>query len=538
MTSRVLVHQKRIPTQWRAIAWLSAFAIAAVALALWSPDSYQQDGGFHYLFARDAWWNHALFVDVWGRPLFTTLYALPARGGYLAAKLLTVVVCVATAWQSWKWAEDEGLARPEFTIPFLALQPSLMLLAADTMTEPLFALVLVVALRLRRRGRPRDAMAVASLLPLARPEGFFVCVLWGVWALADARLGESTWRRARALPLLASGVLAWWLAALAITRDPLFILHNWPPNWAPTGATYGIAPWSEYWRLRYEIVAKYFAPFFAIGFLAFVARRRLGVATSLVLMLFALHSVLRHYGLFGSAGYPRYFVCIAPAIALITLEGWNVVLDALHLGAVRVAPRVRAPLEAIAYVLAIALFLLVSRNTLYYIDDHDTARDARAVGDADAWLNAHPVDVHQLVWSQAYMCIIRDCDTRHRVWLSNDRAHNMTELSATPPGTLVFWDGETGPDWYGLRAPDFETAGFHQLLDRRYQLAPRFGKRRWYPDPWTRPQEMMLFYKSEGGVAVSAPRGASRAQRCTGIRGSDVIGSESGSMVFRCASNR
>lgn len=502
MTSPALANQGRTPTQWRAIAWLFVFALAAVALALYSPDSYQQDGGTHFLFARDAWWNHALFVDVWGRPLFTTLYALPALAGYLPAKLLTGVVCVLTAWQCWRWAQDEGMARPELAIPFLALQPSLMLLAADTMTEPLFALVLVTALRLRRADRTRLAMLVASLLPLARPEGFFVGLLWVVWSMADARVGRDWWRRARLLPLLATGVVAWWIAALVITHDPLFILHNWPNNWAPTGAIYGVAPWDEYWRLRYDIVAGNFAPFFAIGFLALVARRRLGTATSLVLMLFVLHSVLRHYGLFGSAGYPRYFVCVAPAIAVITLEGWNVVFDALGRVGKLLAPRARALLRGTAYALAAALFLFVVRNTLYFLDDHDSIRDARAVADADAWLRAHPVPIRQLVWSRTYMCIILRCDTRHRVILSSDHARDIAELVATPPGTLIFWDGETGPNWYGLSAPDFRAAGFRQLFDRRYQLRPRFEKRFWYSEPWTRSQEMLLYYK---GDSLSSP---------------------------------
>ena len=216
MTSPVLTDRKRIPRRWLAGIWLLACAITWVALALLLPDSYQQDGGTHFLFARDAWWNHFLFVDVWGRPLFTTLYSLPALAGYLPAKLLTVVVSVVTAWQCWQWAEDEGLARPELAFPFFALQPSVMLLASDTMTEPLFALVLVVALRLRRAGRVRDALLVASLLPLARPEGFFVCLLWGVWTLVDARRRPAWWRRARMLPLLATGVVVWWVVALVI----------------------------------------------------------------------------------------------------------------------------------------------------------------------------------------------------------------------------------------------------------------------------------------------------------------------------------
>lgn len=505
MTLPARAEESSAATGWRAAAWLAALAIAGTSLALLFPDSYQQDGGTHFLFARDAWWNHRLFVDVWGRPLFTLIYALPALAGYLPAKLLTVVVCVAAAWQCWRWAEDEGLARAELAIPFFALQPSLMLLASDTMTEPLFALVLVAALRLRRRGRLREAMALASLLPLARPEGFFVCVLWGVWTLADVRGGSAMWARARGLPLLAAGVAAWWLAALLITHDPLFIVHNWPPNWAPTGATYGVAPWSAYWTLRYEIVARYLAPIFAAGFVVLVARRRLGAATSLVLMLFALHSALRHFGLFGSAGYPRYFVCVAPAIALITLEGWNAIVDALWRAIDASSPSVRAPLRGAARIVAAALFLIVATDTLYFIDDHDTARDAHAIIDADAWLSSHPVVVRQLVWSQAYMCISLRCNTRNRLFLSSDSARNLAALSETPSETLVFWDRETGPNWYGLRARDFESAGFHQLFSRHYDLAPRFTTRLWYSAPWSRSQEMMLYYKGDQGKSVEQP---------------------------------
>lgn len=501
MTPPIAATVRRRKSDWPAFVWLAAFAASGVALALIYPDSYQQDGGTHFLFARDVWWNHALLVDVWGRPLFTAVYALPALAGYLPAKLFTVAVSVAAAWQCWRWARDEGMVRSELAIPFFALQPSVMLLAPETMTEPLFALVLVIALRLHRGGRIGAGMAVASLLPLARPEGFFVCLLWGVWTLADGRLRHSLWSRTRMLPILASGVAAWWLVALIITHDPGFIIHNWPHNWSPTGATYGTAPWLEYWQMRYEIVAKQFAVPFAAGLVVLLVQRRVATATSLVLMLFALHSVLRHYGMFGSAGYPRYFVCVAPAIALITLAGWNVIVDALWRAFDYLAPAWRRWLRAVAYAGAAIVFARVAHDTLYFIDDHATARDAYAVADANAWLRTHPRPVRQLIWSQAYMCIIRNCDTRRRVFLSDDHARNLALLETAPPNTLVFWDGETGPNWYGLHAEDFEAAGFRKLFDRHYELRPRFPHRAWYRQPWTRAQEMMLYYKPDDASA-------------------------------------
>ena len=95
------------------------------------------------------------------------------------------------------------------------------------------------------------------------------------------------------------------------------------------------------------------------------------------------------------------------------------------------------------------------------------------------------------------MCIIQRCDTRNRIFLSDDHARDLALLEATPPGTLVFWDGETGPKWYGLKGPDFEAAGFRKLFDRQYVMGPRFERRLWYPRPWTRSLEMMLYYKGD-----------------------------------------
>jgi len=152
-------------------------------------------------------------------------------------------------------------------------------------------------------------------------------------------------------------------------------------------------------------------------------------------------------------------------------------------------------------VLAAVLFLAVAREDFFFIDDHDSARDAFAIADADAWLRSNSIQEQQLVWSQTYMCIIRHCDTRRRIFLTGDLARDRAQLEATPPGTLVFWDGDTGPAWYKLTGSDFEAAGFAKIFDRKYVLGPRFRRRFSFHQPWTRSQEMMLYYKSP-----SAPR--------------------------------
>jgi hypothetical protein len=464
---------------------LAICGVAGVVLAFLYPDSYQQDGGHHYLFARFAWTHPELFVGVWSRPLFTFLYSVPAQFGYPAAKLFTLALCLLTADQTVRLAEKLGLPRAPLVVVLLFLQPAFLMIAADTMTEPLFALVFVVAVRLHIAGRIRTAMVVASLMILARPEGFFLGILWGVWVLADARDPRAWPRRLPATLLLLTGVVTWWLAAWFVTGDPLFIKHNWPANWGVSSAWYGVGPiWTYVARLP-EIAGPLLGPAFLTGMALLVVQRRLVVVTSPILVLFVVHSMLRTFGWFGSAGYPRYFVCVSPAIAIVTLMGWNAISDWIG----RVRPAWRRPAGAV--VLAASTIVCV-----FYVDLAGFyGRDARAVREMHEWFRDHPRPISRLVWSQAYMAIVFDRDPWEKPVLSSDRAASLATLRASPPGTLVFWDGETGPAWHGLSANDIESAGYERLRSQSYRLDGWLRGSRWLATWTLRSQEMHLFYK-------------------------------------------
>jgi hypothetical protein len=103
--------------------WLVLLGAAGVAMSLIYPDSFQQDGGFHFLYARSAWKHPGMFVEVWSRPLFTFIYSFPAQLGYLPAKLLTVVITLITAGRRFVWPSNStsnvprGLHRFYFCSP-------------------------------------------------------------------------------------------------------------------------------------------------------------------------------------------------------------------------------------------------------------------------------------------------------------------------------------------------------------------------------------------------------------------------------------
>jgi hypothetical protein len=458
------------------------FLILGVALVILYRDGDQQDAGYHYLFARWSWAEPGYLLGVWARPLVTLLYSLPAQFGYPAAKLFTLALSLLIAWQTFRMANQLGLERAELTIPLLFLQPAFFLVCTQTLTEPLFALLFVIALRLHLTGRIRAGMLVVSLLVLVRPEGFFLAVLWCGWVLLDRRSVYWT-------PLLASGAFVWWLAAFLASGDPLWIAHNWPPDWQTANQVSGHGPIWWYFILLPLIVGPLMIPPFVVGFNYFARRRQFLTGISAFVTLFVLHSVLYARGWFAAAGYPRYLVCVSPAIAIITLAGWNRIAALKRWGPVSI-------------VLVLSLLVCV-----FYVDGYKFTRDARAVDETVAWFRSHQRPVSRLIYSQAYMCIRLDCGPRDKPFLSSDRKINIQRIQESPAQTLILWDAEVGPKWYGLRGADFEALGFTRLHSQPYRLEGWFFRPTWRYHGGPRMQEMWLFYKEAGptGSHLSSP---------------------------------
>ncbi len=157
---------------------LGRLSIALVLMALLGgslifllPGYPEQDSGYHFVMARAAWHEPVYFVDVWARPLYTLAFSGPALLGFKAARFFALAISLLVAWQTWRLAQDLRLERTWLVVPLLLAQPTFFELFTDLLTEPLFALTFVVALRLHLRGRIKMGMLLASLLPLARPEG-------------------------------------------------------------------------------------------------------------------------------------------------------------------------------------------------------------------------------------------------------------------------------------------------------------------------------------------------------------------------------
>ncbi len=471
------------------------FALALLGMAglgvalLWLfPGSAEQDAAYHFLETRLAATEPVHFVKVWARPIYAVAFVGPVQFGLEAARGFALLIGLLIAWQSWRLARDLNLPRAWLVVPLLLGQPNFLQLYPDLLTEPVFALLFVLAVRLHLGGWRKSAMLLVSLLPLARPEGFFIGFLWGCGLLVEAGRnspGAMLSAMVRAIPstlLLATGSVLWWAASWAITGDALFILHDWPPQWHQ--GTYGFGSLFSYAARAWEFAGLLLLLPLACGLALKTPERRWWPLTGSVVLLFLLHSVFHAYSLFGSAGYPRYMVSVSPALAVLTLAGWNFLATPLT----RWLGRGAAWAGAGVLVCSLALSLLYSDSLIW-------SRDVVAIREMQGWLREHPCAVKRFIWSNGYMSVMAGKGFPDGHSLDADRLKNVKTLRESPSGTLVFWDDKLGPEWFGLTAREIEAEGYTVLRTQRYALRGVFTHGSFGGYPLTREVELSLLYK-------------------------------------------
>src|SRR5688572_29271862 len=124
------------------LAAVSVFALLSAACAVFSDGFLTADALTHFLYAKYAFDRPTYFVDVWGRPFVTGLYAVPAAvGGRLGVRLTSLAVAVACAAVAMRIARGQGLRRPGLALLFTLAQPLVFLNSFAEMTELPFALL-------------------------------------------------------------------------------------------------------------------------------------------------------------------------------------------------------------------------------------------------------------------------------------------------------------------------------------------------------------------------------------------------------------
>ncbi|MBT4870172.1 MAG: hypothetical protein HON47_01205, partial [Candidatus Diapherotrites archaeon] len=96
-------------------------------LIIFSPEIYSEDAYGHYLYSKNAISHPTLFLDQWNKPLFSIFTTLPYQFGLEAARVLSVLVGIATIFLTVKIAKELKISDKKtivllsVTVPFFWL---------------------------------------------------------------------------------------------------------------------------------------------------------------------------------------------------------------------------------------------------------------------------------------------------------------------------------------------------------------------------------------------------------------------------------
>ena len=332
-------HAGRDDLRVAAIA-VGVFAVLSAACAIGSEGFLTADALTHFQYARYAFQRPTYLVDVWGRPLVTALFAVPAAiAGRTGVRFTSLLLAVACGLIAYRLARGQGLRRPALALLFTLAQPLVFLNSFAEMTELPFAALAGAAFWAYQSRRWALAAMLVALTPLARPEGF------GLVLLAAAGLA---WQRRPfslllSLLLLPLPLLVWDFAGWSLYgRHGLWwrwLIDNWPysrDSVYPSGSVF------QFVAFLPVVVSPLVLPATLLGAWrslrsgpddsasAYAHTRRCILLTAAIpLGVLLVHSLLYRLGKMASYGEPRYLLVAAPFWAVLSARGWEWAFDRL-----------------------------------------------------------------------------------------------------------------------------------------------------------------------------------------------------------------
>jgi hypothetical protein len=308
------------------------FAALSSYMAVRSDAFLEADACTHYMYARAAWTAHYYLVNVWGRPICTGLFAIPAHlGGRTACRMTSLAVAIATALIARSIARGQGYRWPALAVVFTFAQPLVFLHSFSELTELPFALLMAIAFLAYQRRQWFWMALVVGLTPLSRPEGFGFVVLAAIALLLH--------RRARWWAVLVLPLVLWDLAGWKLYGYPGHWWHWLAANWPYAGdSLYERGYLLKYVGMWPAVVGPLVFPATIIGIVLCLslprlqawhilttdhARRCQVLIAVLPLLILVGHSLLTWLGKMGSNGEIRYMLVVAPFWALLSARGWE-----------------------------------------------------------------------------------------------------------------------------------------------------------------------------------------------------------------------
>jgi len=411
------------------------------------------DAIYHYLFSRFAFAHPENFLNHWAKPIFVLFTAPFAQGGFISMKVFNILMLVGSTWLAWRVGVLLNIPNSWLVLFPLMTSPMNISHTLSGLTEPMFALWLMVGIFWLIKEKPLLAVLWLSFLPFVRSEGLIIfCVLVIYLAL------KKWWKY---IPLLAVGHIIYSAIGYFHYGDFLWVFNKM--TYATLDGAYGAGKFWHYANKMHQVMGDFLPVLLLIGLVAgavrffqfwfknhFFSKEELWLVYGISVAFFLAHSIFWRFGIFNSFGLTRVFMGVLPLYSLIIIQGLNLVMQPIRSSKIQ--------LGIIGLVVAAMFWYLDKKLDIHF---HLAPTSSQKGQNELIRKYAHKYPNYTYYFDAIHPSLALDLD-----WF-DPRVHRFTPQLFTgepiPSKSLVLWD-----DWF---SKDESNIPLEKItMDKRFRL--------------------------------------------------------------------
>lgn len=410
------------------------------------------DSVLHFLYAKYACTPPENFFNHWAKPLYVLLASPFAQLGFTGIKIFNSLITFFTLIYTYKVAVSLGYKNSVIVVLLMLFTPLYYVSTYTGLTEPLFALIQILALFFLLNKKAVLACILISFLPFVRSEGLIIMGVFGLYFLL-----KKQWKY---LPLLLVGHVIYSIAGYFIYQDILWVFNKIP--YATMSSIYGEGHLGHFFEQLIYVLGIPVYLLLWLGVLAVLWKlyknqlsKEEGIIVSLgFVFFFVFHTLFWYLGIFGSMGLNRVFIAVIPLIALLSLAGFNF-LTGLSNYLLK-----KYNWIFISLILAYIVVFPFTSNpaAIDWKNDMMKTEEEKVADSVAEYIQESFPDVKTFVYVHPYFGLALDIDH-----FDNEKHLNlrMDVVDHLESGDLIIWD-----DWFAV----VDNGVSRQMLDRREDL--------------------------------------------------------------------
>jgi ABC-type cobalt transport system substrate-binding protein len=479
------------PGSSKNIPWtvLILIFILLVVLSFFSEGFYGgADNLTHYFISRYSFRYPHLFLDTWGKPVFTIMSSPFSQFGFMGLKLFNIVLGCISAYLAFLTAKKLGIKTAWIGILFVVFAPIYFLMMLTGLTEIQFGFILILSIYLFFKNKYIAAAIIISFLPLSRSEGF---VLLPVFLIAFLMR-----RKFIAIPFLVTGLLFFSvLGYLFVWKDFFWIFTHSPyplhhPLYKEKGdLLYFVISSPQIFGIPLLILFLGGTGLYGYLFFSVPKEQRLQIFLEIwmlvipVWLMFTVNSILYWKALFGSMGLVRVVTGVLPLAAVVSLKAYE------HFEKTFLRKETYRKV-----CLAVLIILLLIANFPFGRYPVDLLPYEQAVKNTTDWIKQQSLVKRKIFYTNNYIPYFLGLDPYNKE--ECDHLYGPEWLPYQPENSVVIWDSYFGANESKIPLDLLEKTYGYRLLNvfREKQYSNEVSQESW---------EICVFVKSPDGIHVN-----------------------------------